>query len=127
MREKSYTKIEAWKKAHELAIAIYKVTNDYPKSELYGLVSQLRRAALSVPTNIVEGFARRNQKVFNTFLDTTYGSLVEVDYLLTFSKDIKYLKDEEYAELDKQVDEVGGKIWMLKKAVKKKIKANNIR
>ena len=82
----SFEKIKAWQKAHLLVLEIYRATKTFPKEEAFGLTSQLRRAAISVPTNIAEGYARQNQKVFGIFLDTAYASLVEVKYLMRWGK-----------------------------------------
>jgi hypothetical protein len=73
-----YERFEAWKVSHELALAVYSATRGWPRSELYGLTSQLRRAALSAPTNIAEGCAKRGPAEFRRFLDYSLGSLSEL-------------------------------------------------
>ncbi|OGY22142.1 MAG: hypothetical protein A2126_04360 [Candidatus Woykebacteria bacterium GWB1_45_5] len=114
----SYEKIKAWQKAHLLALEVYLATRTFPKEEVFGLTSQLRRAAISIPTNIVEGYARQNQKVFGTFLDTAYASLVEVKYLLQFSFEIGYLGKSDFTRLESLADEVGKVLWVYMKEVK---------
>ena len=114
----SYEKIKAWQKAHSLAFEVYLATKTFPKEEVFGLTSQLRRAAISIPTNIVEGYARQNQKVFGTFLDTAYASLVEVKYLLRFSFEIGYLGKSGFTKLESLADEVGKILWVYMKEVK---------
>ena len=82
----AYEKFEAWKVAHQLALQIYRISDSWPSSERYQLTSQVRRAALSVPTNIAEGAAKRGRKEFRRYLDIANGSLAELSYLLRFSK-----------------------------------------
>ncbi len=84
----SYEKTKAWQKAHVLDLEVYSVTNAFLKSEVFGLTSQLRRAAISIPMNILEGYAHQNRKVFGVFLDTAYAFLVGVKYLLSFPKSL---------------------------------------
>jgi four helix bundle protein len=86
-----YERFEAWKVSHELALAVYAATRGWPRSELYGLTSQLRRAALSAPTNIAEGSAKRGPAEFRRFLDYSLGSLSELAYLLRFARDGQFL------------------------------------
>jgi len=113
----SYRRLRAWELGDQLAFAIYRATAHFPKSELYGLTSQLRRAALSVPTNIVEGYSRRNDKYFKNFLDTAYGSLVETEYLLNFARRLELLSEGDYNKLIKLVDETGKVLWKLREYV----------
>jgi len=90
-----------WKKAHQLTLEIYKITKKYPKDELFGIVSQLRRASSSVPANIVEGSARRTNKEFCQFLIQARGSLVETQYFLELSKDLDYINEIKFNMLTK--------------------------
>ena len=82
-----YERFEAWKLAHELALEIYRISERWPAAERYQLTSQVRRAALSVPTNIAEGAAKKGVREFGRYLDIARGSLSELSYLLRFSKD----------------------------------------
>src|SRR5437016_5142474 len=82
-----FERLEAWKVSHELALAVYRATESFPRQELYGLTSQARRAALSIPTNVVEGSAKRGPAEFRRFLDISLGSLAELAYLLIFARD----------------------------------------
>lgn len=113
----SYRKLRAWELGGQLAFEVYKVTKSFPKSELYGLISQLRRAGLSVPTNIAEGYSRRNDRYFKNFLDIAYGSLVETEYLLSFARKLGYLSEEDYNRLMELVDETGKVLWKLRERV----------
>ena len=94
-----YHNLMVWKKAHEYTLEIYKITKQYPKDELFGIVSQLRRASSSVPANIVEGSARRTDKEFCQFLVQARGSLVETQYFLELSKDLGYLLEDDFNRL----------------------------
>lgn len=91
--------LRVWNMSHELCIKVYKITGSFPKSELYGLVSQLRRAASSVPANIVEGYYRNTTKEFSQFLYHARGSAGEVTYFLILSKDLEYISNKQYADL----------------------------
>ncbi|OGS06471.1 MAG: four helix bundle protein [Elusimicrobia bacterium RIFOXYA12_FULL_51_18] len=106
-----YKNFEVWKEADKLALEIYRATKQFPKEELYGLTSQLRRAALSIPTNIVEGYARKGDKELSHFLDISFASLSETKYLLYFSKNLDYITVDKYESLEKLSSEVGAKLW----------------
>jgi len=106
-----YENLLVWQKANDLAIAVYKGTKNFPKAEIFGLTSQIHRAALSVPTNIAEGYARRNDKVLRVFLDQAYGSLIETKYLVEFSFNVGYLNKGDFEALDRLCHEVGRLLW----------------
>ncbi|MCX6271570.1 MAG: four helix bundle protein [Bacteroidetes bacterium] len=88
---RSHKDLEVWKKSRELVKLIYKMTQNFPKQELYGLVSQIRRASVSVPTNIAEGFGRRHSRELIHFLYYSQGSLSEIETLVTLSYDLDYI------------------------------------
>ncbi len=92
MRRK-HQDLMAWQQAMELARVVYRQTSAFPKHELFGLVSQMRRAAVSVPANIAEGAGRTSKKEFLQFLSISRGSLNELDTYILLSKDLGYLKD----------------------------------
>ena len=96
---RDYTKIKAWQLADELALLVYTATKKFPKSEIWGLTSQMRRAAVSVPANIVEGSARKNRKEYLQFLYIAISSLAELEYYIRFTKELGYLDTNEYEEL----------------------------
>jgi four helix bundle protein len=96
---RDYTKIKAWQLADELALIVYKATKEFPKSEMWGLTSQMRRAAVSVPANIVEGSARRNRNEYLQFLYIAMSSLAELNYYIRFTKECGYLDTNRYEEL----------------------------
>jgi len=89
-----------WQKAYELALRIYKVTNDFPKQERYGLVSQMRSCAISVSANISEGYERKSKKQYLYFLNIAKGSLGELETYLLISKDLAYFNDEIWLKIE---------------------------
>ena len=108
-----YERLKAWQAAHELALLIYRMTDRWPSNERFGLTIQLRRAALSAPTNIAEGAAKRGAREFRRFLDTALGSLSEVSYLLKFSRDYGVLTHEDWVAMEALRGQVGRLTWRL--------------
>lgn len=95
-----YERLHAWRECHELALAVYTATRQFPTHERYGLTSQTRRAALSAAVNIVEGSARRSRKEFRRFLDIALSSLTEVGYAIRFAREAGFLPESDWAHLD---------------------------
>ncbi|MCP5007675.1 MAG: four helix bundle protein [Planctomycetes bacterium] len=112
-----YKDLKVWQKADELAFEIYKVTKKFPKDELYGLTSQVRRAALSIPTNIVEGNARKGDKELSRFINIAIGSMTETEYLMDFAKRLGYLSETDYIRIENIRAEVGKLLWNFYKKV----------
>ena len=106
-----YKKLTVWRKADDLAFQVYAETRSFPREEMYGITSQLRRAALSIPTNIVEGCGRQGKKELKHFANIALGSLAEARYLLDFSARLEYLKAEQYKKLTSLGEEVGRLLW----------------
>lgn len=100
-------KLIVWKQSHQLVLKIYEITKGFPNSELFGLTSQIRRAAVSVPSNIVEGKARGFDKEYKRFLLMARGSLEEVRYQLLLAKDLEYIDSNKYEEVINLTNEVG--------------------
>ena len=90
---------------------VYKLTKNFPKEELYGVSSQLRRATLSIILNYVEGYARGRDKVYKNFLEISYGSLKESKYLLHFSLIESYLSKTDYKQAIEKAEEIGAMLW----------------
>ena len=103
----NFDKLLVWQRAHSLVLKIYEVTNSFPKEEIWGLTSQIRRSAVSVPSNIVEGKARGSRKDFKRFLLIARGSLEEVKYQSLLAKELKYMNDEQYEEITVMIEDVG--------------------
>ena len=120
MEEERWQKLEVWKLADELAFRVYKATKNFPKEEIYGITSQVRRAALSVPTNIVEGYSRKGDKELARFVNISLGSLAETKYLIYFSKRLDYFEKNVYSELKSGYEKLGKLLWKFYEAVKTK-------
>jgi four helix bundle protein len=118
-KETGYRKLVAWQLSHELVLLIYKYTRDFPRDELHGLTNQIRRAAVSVPANIVEGYARASRKEFIQFLYISYASLAEVEYYLELVRDLKYLPESICETLEAKRLVVGKVLFKLIMALKK--------
>jgi four helix bundle protein len=102
-----HQKLEAWIKALELVIEIYRRTEKFPRDERYGLTSQIRRAAVSIPVNIAEGAGRHSKKEFAHFLSNSQGSASELETELTIAHRLGYLDESSFAELIGQLDRIG--------------------
>lgn len=101
-----FKNIEVWKKAHLLVKDIYRDTVSFPSTEVYGITSQLRRAAVSIPTNFAEGAAKGSNADFGRFLQIAFGSASEVEYLILLSFELNFLQDDNYKQLNNQTVEV---------------------
>ncbi|MBR6490137.1 MAG: four helix bundle protein [Muribaculaceae bacterium] len=106
-----YSNLDIWKKSYSLALQIYGITKDFPNDEKFGLTSQLRRAAVSIPTNIAEGAGRATTKDFANFIQIAIGSSNEVECELMLSKDLGYVGEDIFKTLFDQVREI--KIMMI--------------
>ena len=103
----SFKDLIVWQKGIELVNEIYKVTKHFPKEELYGLISQIRRAAISVPTNVAEGWGRGTTKNYIQFLEISRGSLYELNTLIIISTNQEYLSSEKCSEIESTINEIG--------------------
>ena len=115
----SYRDLVAWKKAVDLVTEIYRLTRGFPKEEMFGLISQIRRAAVSIPGNIAEGHARSSRKEFQYFLSNARGSVAELETQLIISHNLGLITEPELSRLLDQVAEVGRIINGLLTALKK--------
>jgi four helix bundle protein len=119
MTEDRWRKLEIWKSSDELAFKVYKLTTCFPSEEKYGLTAQLRRAVLSIPTNIVEGYSRKGDKELTHFLNISLGSLAETKYLLHFANRLGLLTDETFSDIAVECEQLGKKLWSFYQTVKK--------
>lgn len=110
---RDYKKYDIWKLSHFLTLEIYKITENYPKEEIFGLTSQIRRASSSIGINIVEGCGRGSDEDFKRFLRNASGSAFEVEYILLLSKDLNYISEEKFLELSPKAEELKMKISKL--------------
>ena len=103
---KNFTDLETWKEGHKLVLMIYRVTKYFPKEERYCLVDQMRRAAISITSNLAEGFSRQGKKEKLQFYFISKGSLTELQNQLIVSKDVRYLKASSFNNLIEQLGKV---------------------
>ncbi len=123
---KTYKDLDIYKGSYKLALIIYRITKKYPKEEMYGIISQIRRSSMSVPLNIAEGYGRLSEEDFKRFLKISLGSSNETSTLIEMSKDLGYITNREYSDLIKQYDILGRKIYrFIEKLVYKKQTSKN--
>lgn len=103
---KSYKDLKTWQKSYELCLEVYKITKGFPKEEIYGLTSQIRRAAVSVPCNIAEGYGRKTTPEYIRSLYIAYGSTCELETQILLSGDLGYIGTEKLEEVRDEVGEV---------------------
>jgi len=114
-----YEKLEVWKRSHEFVLKIYRTTEAFPIEEKFGVVSQLRRAAASIPTNIAEGKGSLSNKKLSSYLDISRASAHEVKYLLLLSKDLGYIEENAFLELNNDCVSIIEMLTKFKKIVDK--------
>ena len=115
-----FQRLDAWRVSHEFALAIREETKSWPRDERFGLTEQVRRAALSVPTNIAEGQAKRGVRELRRYLDISLGSFSETTYLLLFARDCGILPSARWEALEPKRREVGLLIWRLYQGVSRR-------
>ena len=113
-----FRQLKVWKKAHEVTLDVYRVTQQFPKSELYGLTSQMRRAAISIGSNIAEGRGRAGDAEFRRFIQIASGSAAELEYQLMVARDLGYVPEAECASLSARLAEVGRMLVSLRESVR---------
>ena len=116
---KSYRDLDVWQKSMELVEMLYKLTRGFPREELFGLANQIRRSAISVPSNISEGFLRQHTNEIIQFLYIALGSCGELDTQIEISYRLKYLKDDEKDELAEEVNHLSRMLRNLIKSLRK--------
>tara|TARA_R110001583_G_scaffold163880_1_gene316321 strand:- start:4041 stop:4391 length:351 start_codon:yes stop_codon:yes gene_type:complete len=115
---RDFKKYEIWELSHKLTLDIYDLTQTFPKEEIYGLTSQIRRSSSSIPTNISEGCGRDSDTEFNRFLTIALGSANETEYLIMLSKDLNYLTLEKSSLLLQEINLIKRKTFQLKQKLK---------
>ena len=120
---RSYKDLVAWQKSMDLVAAVYRASQGFPKEEIFGLVSQTRRAAVSVPSNIAEGHARTSKKEFQYFLSNARGSLAELETQLTIAHQLAYIDETGINQLPDRLGEVGRILNGLLTALKRSFKS----
>jgi len=119
---KSYKDLQVWQKAYALCLEIYGITKIFPSDEKYGLTSQLRRAAVSVPSNIAEGYGRKTTPDYTRALYIAYGSICEVETQLLLAKDLAYIEQKDIRKIEGDIREVERMLKALIKALEEKKK-----
>lgn len=114
-KTKNFKELIVWQRAHEFVLNIYDLTSNFPKEEIYGLIPQFRRAAISIAANIAEGYKKRSKKDKLRFLNIAEGSLEECQYYLVLSKDLKYGFNK---EISIQLNEIGKMLTKYSKVIK---------
>lgn len=118
---KDFKNIEIWKRSHQLTLEIYRAAQQFPKEEMWGLTSQLRRAVASIPTNIAEGCGRRTNAELANFLNIASGSASEVEYEILLAKEVGYISTEQYESWTREISELRSMLA----AYMKKLKTDN--
>lgn len=111
MRTKSFKDLIVWQKSYRLVLEIYKITKRFPKSENYGLSQQMRRAAVSIPSNIAEGYGRKHKAEYHQFLAVAYGSLLELETQYLLAIDLKYVSKN--VSIEQLLKEVGSMLYRM--------------
>ena len=114
---KTHHELTVWKKSIDFVTTVYKITEEYPKTEIYGLTNQVRRAVVSVPSNIAEGAARTSKKEFSHFLSISLGSISEVETQLIVSRNLNYITNEQLENMLSELIEIRKMIIGLKKTM----------
>jgi len=111
MKTHSFKELTVWQKAYQLVLHIYKGTSTFPKTEIYGLSQQMRKAAVSIPSNIAEGYGRQHQAEYKQFLSISYGSVCELETQYLLSVDLKYMQRNE--SIENLLKEVGAMLYRM--------------
>ena len=106
MMEKPHKKLEAWKQSMDLAIEVYGATKAFPNQEMYGLTNQIRRAAVSIPSNVAEGAARQTKREFSNYLHIAQGSLSELDTQIELARRLNYLDEKVQNAFDERMERI---------------------
>jgi len=117
---KNYKELKAWKKAYQLSLKIYRITTKFPPEERYGLTSQIRRAVVSIPSNIAEGYGRKTTPDYIRMLYIAYGSVCELETQILLAGDLAFIEKSELGTLTKDIKEVERMLKALIKSLEKK-------
>ena len=115
---RDFKKYDVWNISHEFVLRIYDLTEQIPEKEKYQLITQMQRAAYSIPSNFSEGCGRDSDKDFNRFIQMALGSAHELEYFILLSKDLKYIPEEKFIELTEEINEIKRKLYNLSKKLK---------
>ncbi len=118
---KDVTEMEVFRLGHELTLEIYKITSTFPKEEVFGIISQMRRSAYSICSNLMEGAYRNSTKEFKQFCGISRGSLGELKYFLLLSKDVGYISEELYKTLFQKIESISKMLFKLIKRLEESL------
>ena len=118
MDSRAHRKLDVWKLSMDFVKELYKITGKFPVSETYGLSSQIRRAAISIPSNLAEGAARKGTKEFKQFLNIAQGSISELDTQIELSLSLDYIDEEIHAELMNKINVISKMLYGLSRSIK---------
>lgn len=124
-KQKGFRELIAWQKSMDLAETVYKMTSSFPAEEKYGIVSQMRRSAVSIPSNIAEGQLRKSKKEFSQFISISLGSCAELSTQLELSQRFGFLAENNFKEISKRIDEVMKILHGLRNKLTLKTNTNN--
>ncbi|MEG2309363.1 four helix bundle protein [Chryseobacterium sp.] len=111
---RDFKKYDVWQSSHKIDLDIYQITSTFPREELFGLTSQIRRSVVSIPNNIAEGCGRNSDKEFAQFLNIALGSLSESEYLLFLAKDLEYIRIEDFERINEELNTVKRRLYQLR-------------
>jgi len=120
MMLKNYKELQVWQRGYKLCLDIYKITKHFPKEEQYGLTAQMRRSAVSIPSNIAEGYGRKSRKEYIQLLYVAYGSTCELETQLSISKDLEYIDNENAVGVQQGIGDVERMLQALIKSLEAK-------
>ncbi len=103
---RDYKKYKVWELGHEITLEVYRLTQNFPKQEIYGVTSQMRRASSSIPANIAEGCGRESDAEFKRFLIISQGSANELEYFTVLAKDLGYIEEPAFSKINDEVDKI---------------------
>ena len=115
---RDFRKLEIWKKSHQAVLLLYKVTQEFPEEEKYGLTNQIHRVWVSIPSNIAEGCGHESKKEFARYLQIAAASSSELQYQLILAKDLGYLKENQYTELASIIEELKKMMFVFTKCIR---------
>jgi four helix bundle protein len=119
MLVQTFEELEAWRAAHALVLAVYAASRNFPRDEIFGITSQLRRCAMSIPANLAEGFGRRSRKELLRYSNIADGSLQETKYFLLLARDLKYVSEDEYGQMHQQASRIESLLGGLQRSLRK--------
>lgn len=118
MALQSYKELIVWQKSVELSLKVYQVTTKFPRVEQYGITSQMRRAAVSIPSNIAEGYSRKNKIEYSRFINIAFGSAAELETQIIISKKFNFVKDSDFKEIDMLLKEILSMLYVLQEKLR---------